>query len=184
MCPIRSNPLDFAHAGSRATALTRCATRLPTALQRVCQALACWWREGSNCAPADQLWAARLHVLRRRPGDTLVRVDQHPRRRLPGPRSGPVGHHSWSLTNKHHSRISTRTQSGRLWLCVAQYCRPTAPCRAAQWARGSSQKASDQQTSQLLSTSHQSGFAFVVLNAGTAGLKRLPDFSIGTADLV
>ena len=46
LCPIRSNPLDFAHAGSRATALPRCATRLPTALQSVCQALACRWREG------------------------------------------------------------------------------------------------------------------------------------------
>ena len=38
--------------------------------------------------------------------------------------------------------------------------------------------------SQQLSTSHQSGTALIDLNAGTAGLKHLPDFSIGTADLV
>ena len=56
------------------------------------------------------------------------------RRRLPGPRSGFVGHHSWSPTNNHHNRISTRSQSGRRWLCVAQ----------------------------LLSTSHQSGIALIV----------------------
>ena len=38
-------------------------------------------------------------------------------------------------------------------------------------ACGSSQLESDQQSSQLLSTSHKSGFALVELNAGTAGLK-------------
>ena len=39
-----------------------------------CQVPACWWREGFKCAPADQLLAARLHDLLRRPGDTLVGV--------------------------------------------------------------------------------------------------------------
>ena len=83
----------------------------------LCQVPACWWREGLKCAPADQLLAARLHVLLRRPGDTLSRSSTNiSRRRLPGPRNGLVGHRSWSSTN----------------------------------------------ISQLLSTSHQSGIAFVV----------------------
>ena len=66
----------------------------------LCQVPACWWREGLKCAPADQLLAARLHVLLRRPGDTLSRSSTNiSRRRLPGPRSGLVGHRSWSSTN-------------------------------------------------------------------------------------
>ena len=103
---------------------------------------------------------------------------------LLGPRNGLVGHCSWSSTNISQPHLHKVPKRYRRWLCVAQCCRPTAPYWAAQWARESSQKESDQQTSQLLSTSHQSGFAFVVLNAGTAGLKHLPVFSIGTADLV
>ena len=35
----------------------------------------------------------------RRPGYIAVGVDQHPQLRLPGPRSGLVGHRSWNSTN-------------------------------------------------------------------------------------
>ena len=83
----------------------------------LCQALACGWREGSKCAPADQLLVARLHVLLRRPGDTLVGVDQHPRRRLPGPRNGLVGHRSWSLTDNHHNNYPQGPKAVALFLC-------------------------------------------------------------------
>ena len=47
----------------------------------------------------------------RRPGDTAVGVDQHPRRRLPGPRNGLVGHRSRSRPTSPFC-ISTRSQNG------------------------------------------------------------------------
>ena len=60
-----------------------------------------------------------------------------------------------------------------LWSEFDQHLTTASP-RAAQWACRSSQLESDQQSSQLLSTSHQSGFALVELNAGTAGLEHPP----------
>ena len=45
---------------------------LPPHCRVLCQVLACWWRGGLKCAPADQLLAARLHVLMRRPGVIVV----------------------------------------------------------------------------------------------------------------
>ena len=110
MAPSAIHPLGSTTKGSRT--LLSPMVLFPPHRKVLCQVPACWWREGLKCAPADQLLAARLHVLLRRPGDTLVIS----RRRVPGPRNGLVGHRSWSSTN----------------------------------------------ISQLLSTSHQSGIAFVV----------------------
>ena len=68
------------------------------------------WACGSSQLESDQQ-SSQLHLHKvpkrsslvvRRPGDTLVRVDQHPRRRPPGPRNGLVGHCRRSLTNNHH----------------------------------------------------------------------------------
>ena len=59
-----------------------------------------------------------------------------------------------------HSQIVT---SPRRHSSPSRPTSQTASPWAAQWACGSSQKESDQQSSQLLSTSHQSGFALVVL---------------------
>ena len=108
----------FFHQGVPSFALTHgVLATLPPHRKVLCQVPACRWREGLKCAPADQLLAARLHVLLRRPGDTLSRSSTNiSRRRFAGPRNGLVGHRSWSSTN----------------------------------------------ISQLLSTSHQSGIAFVV----------------------
>ena len=47
----------------------RCATRLPTALQSVCQAPACWWREGlktRTCRPTAGSAPSRLVTSPRR----------------------------------------------------------------------------------------------------------------------
>ena len=142
------------------------------ALQSVCQVLVCRPIESTkrgiaalSCCDVAQ--------------ETL---DQHLQRRLPGPRSGLVGHRSWSSTNISQPHLHKVPKRYRRWLCVAQYCRPTAPSWAAQWACGSSQKESTN-----IPDCYPQGtraVALIVLNAGTAGLKHLPDFSTGTADLV
>ena len=56
--------------------------QVPPHRKVLCQAPACWWREGLKCAPADQLLVARPHVLLRRPGNTAVGIDQHLQSRL------------------------------------------------------------------------------------------------------
>ena len=115
MAPSAIHPLGSTTKGSRA--LLSPMVLFPPHRKVLCQVPACWRREGKKCAPADQLLAARLHVLLRRPRDTLSRSSTNiSRRRLPGPRNGLVGYRSWSSNN----------------------------------------------ISQLLSTSHQSGIAFVV----------------------
>ena len=68
----------------------------------LCQVPACRWHEGLKCAPADQLWAARLHVSMRRPRVIAVRVR-------------PTSHNC----------ISTRSQCGRICCAstnIAQLC--------------------------------------------------------------
>ena len=67
-------------------------------------------------------------------------------------------------------------------MCVAQYCRPTAPSWAAQWACGSSQMESTNIPNCYPQVTR--AVALIVLNAGTARLKHLPDFSTSIADLV
>ena len=75
---------------------------LTTASPRAAQ-----WACGSSQLGSDQQ-SSQLHLHKvpkrsslvvRRPRDTLVRVDQHPRRRLPGPRNGLVGHRRRRSTN-------------------------------------------------------------------------------------
>ena len=95
---------------------------LPPHRRVLCQVLACWWREGSMCAPADQLLATRPHVSMRRPGVIAV-----------GVRPTII-----TTANPQGPRAVSRC------LCFAQYYRPTAPSWAAQWACGSSQLEFDQ----------------------------------------
>ena len=69
------------------------------------------WACGSSQLESDQQSSQphlhkdpkRSSLVVRRPGDTPVRVDQHPRRRLPGPRNRLVGHRRRSPTNNHHN---------------------------------------------------------------------------------
>ena len=75
---------------------------LPPHRRVLCQVPACRWHESLKCASADQLLAARLHVLLRRPG-------------LIAP--------CWSPTNNNHNCISLGRAMG---LCViAVGVRPT-----------------------------------------------------------
>ena len=153
--------------------------------------LRCHWRlrpQGSDgCAPsAPTLWTSHTRdpepLLS--PGVPLG-CPPHCRVCVRHSRAGGVKDYSAHLqTNCGQRAFTTCDVAQETLLSEFDQHLTTASPRAAQWARGSSQKESYQQTSQLPCTSHQSGFAFVVLNAGTAGLKHLPDFSIGTADLV
>ena len=119
MAPTAIHPLGSTTKGSRA--LLSPMVLFPPHRKVLCQVLACWRREGLKCAPADQLLAARLHVLLRRPGDTLSRSSTIiSRRRLPGPRNGLVGHRSWSSTNISQL-LSTSHQSGTHLLRVDQH---------------------------------------------------------------
>ena len=97
----------------------------PTAPQStVSGALACRWREGSKCAPADQLLAARLHVSMRRPGVIAVGVR-------------PTSHNCislgraiglWASQLEFDQHLTTAypqvTRAVSRWLCVDQH-RPT-----------------------------------------------------------
>ena len=65
----------FFHQGVPSFALTHgVLATLPPHRKVLCQAPACRWLEGLKRAPADQLLAARLHVLLRRPGVIAVGV--------------------------------------------------------------------------------------------------------------
>ena len=95
--PCAVHPLGSSTKGSRALLSPK--VQFPTALQ-------------STVSGTRVQLAARLHVLLRRPGDTLSRSSTNiSRRRLPGPRNGLVGHRSWSSTNISQL-LSTSTQSG------------------------------------------------------------------------
>ena len=71
VAPSAIHPMGSTTKGSRA--LLSPMVLFPPHRRVLCQVPACWWREGLKCAPADQLLAARLHVLLRRPGVTLSR---------------------------------------------------------------------------------------------------------------
>ena len=106
-------------------------------------------------------------------------------RGIPSHCSPPVCH----LVARPHCRVSVRqSRAGRMRALNAvsphshivtsprRHSGPSRPTSQTAFpgphnGLGSSQNESDQQSSQLLSTSHQSGIALVVLNAGSARLK-------------
>ena len=134
-----------------------------------------------TCRPTVGSAPSRLVTC---PRDTLVGSTNISRRRLPGPRSGLVGHRSWSPTNNHHNRISTRTQSGIVVGCASP---KTTDQLHLPGPRNGLVGACRRSRPTIIPNCYPQvtrADALIVLNAGTAGLKHLPDFSIGTADLV
>ena len=152
------------------------------ALQSVCQALTCRPIESSKrgIAALSYCDVPKRHSSRSRPtsptaspwaaqwacGSSQLEFDQHLTTASPQvTRAVVVG----CASPRRHSSRSRPTS-------------PTASPWAAQWACGSSQKESTNIPNCYPQITR--AVALIVLNAGTAGLKHLPDFSTGTADLV
>ena len=118
VAPCACHPLGSSTMGSRAFALTHgVLATLPPHRRVLCQVLACWWHDGLKCALQTNCWWRAFMSCCVAQESLQLEFDQHPRRRLPGPRNGLMGHRSWSPTNNHHKCYPQGPKAVALFLC-------------------------------------------------------------------